>query len=362
MDATQFVGIVEPCRAPDHSHTYDEVGYIVDRRGIRAHRRRVDPAPARILFSSPTRAGALHREHRAGRDADPRRLPSRRAIPRHGPTRTSRSSRRRHSRPAGIRAARARVAGGPRAPRAAESAPRAACDSPRIGFMGPITGDAAFIGKEQLGFAKYAIRNLGGGKIKLIEGDTQLEPGARREGRQDAPREPGRARGRRPGRQPGGARGRAGLHEGRPAAVHLRLGHPRPADERLDPELLPRRPERRRPAADDREVHPPGAEGEGRVRRRRPDGVLAPAGERCAGEAEGRRRQGHAAVGRPEGDRLRGARREGRRRRRRRLPAVADRRERAALRPAAAAARRAGRHLRLGRGSTPATSSSRART
>ena len=29
MDATQFVGIVEPCRAPDHSHTYDEVGYIV---------------------------------------------------------------------------------------------------------------------------------------------------------------------------------------------------------------------------------------------------------------------------------------------------------------------------------------------
>ena len=40
--------------------------------------------------------------------------------------------------------------------------------------MGPITGDAAFIGKEQLGFAKYAIRTLGHGKVKLIEGDTQL--------------------------------------------------------------------------------------------------------------------------------------------------------------------------------------------
>ena len=42
--------------------------------------------------------------------------------------------------------------------------------------MGPITGDAAFIGKEQLGFAKYAIRKLGRGKVKLIEGDTRLKP------------------------------------------------------------------------------------------------------------------------------------------------------------------------------------------
>lgn len=34
MDATQFVGIVEPCRAPDHSHSYDEIGYIVEGRGF----------------------------------------------------------------------------------------------------------------------------------------------------------------------------------------------------------------------------------------------------------------------------------------------------------------------------------------
>jgi len=34
MDATQFVGIVEPCRAPDHSHTYDEVGYVVEGKGF----------------------------------------------------------------------------------------------------------------------------------------------------------------------------------------------------------------------------------------------------------------------------------------------------------------------------------------
>jgi mannose-6-phosphate isomerase-like protein (cupin superfamily) len=34
MDATQFLGIVEPCRAPDHSHSYDEVGYIVEGEGF----------------------------------------------------------------------------------------------------------------------------------------------------------------------------------------------------------------------------------------------------------------------------------------------------------------------------------------
>jgi len=33
-EVTQFVGVVEPCRAPDHSHTYDEVGFIVEGQGI----------------------------------------------------------------------------------------------------------------------------------------------------------------------------------------------------------------------------------------------------------------------------------------------------------------------------------------
>jgi len=31
---TQFLGVVEPCRAPDHSHVYDEVGYIVEGQGL----------------------------------------------------------------------------------------------------------------------------------------------------------------------------------------------------------------------------------------------------------------------------------------------------------------------------------------
>ena len=33
-DATQFLGIVQPSKAPMHSHPYDEVGYIVEGEGI----------------------------------------------------------------------------------------------------------------------------------------------------------------------------------------------------------------------------------------------------------------------------------------------------------------------------------------
>jgi branched-chain amino acid transport system substrate-binding protein len=58
----------------------------------------------------------------------------------------------------------------------AAAAPSASCSGVKIGFMGPITGDAAFIGKEQLGFAQYAIRKLGKGTISLVQGDTQLDP------------------------------------------------------------------------------------------------------------------------------------------------------------------------------------------
>jgi mannose-6-phosphate isomerase-like protein (cupin superfamily) len=34
FDVTQFMGIVQPSKAPFHSHTYDEVGYVVAGRGI----------------------------------------------------------------------------------------------------------------------------------------------------------------------------------------------------------------------------------------------------------------------------------------------------------------------------------------
>src|ERR687896_484147 len=59
---------------------------------------------------------------------------------------------------------------------ASTAAPSVSCANASIGFQGPITGDAAFIGKEQRGFARYAIRKLAAGKIKLVEQDTQLDP------------------------------------------------------------------------------------------------------------------------------------------------------------------------------------------
>jgi quercetin dioxygenase-like cupin family protein len=34
FDITQFVGIVEPSKAPFHSHSYDEVGYVVEGEGF----------------------------------------------------------------------------------------------------------------------------------------------------------------------------------------------------------------------------------------------------------------------------------------------------------------------------------------
>jgi mannose-6-phosphate isomerase-like protein (cupin superfamily) len=34
LDVTQFVGEIEPGRAPDHSHIYDEIVYVIDGEGI----------------------------------------------------------------------------------------------------------------------------------------------------------------------------------------------------------------------------------------------------------------------------------------------------------------------------------------
>lgn len=56
------------------------------------------------------------------------------------------------------------------------AAPAAVCDRPSIGFLGPLTGPAAFIGKEQVGFARYAVRALTRKRMRLVEIDTQLGP------------------------------------------------------------------------------------------------------------------------------------------------------------------------------------------
>jgi branched-chain amino acid transport system substrate-binding protein len=55
----------------------------------------------------------------------------------------------------------------------------AACTSGQIGFMGPITGPVAFLGKEQGNWAKYSVDSFNaanGTHFTLKQGDTQLNP------------------------------------------------------------------------------------------------------------------------------------------------------------------------------------------
>lgn len=55
----------------------------------------------------------------------------------------------------------------------------AACTSGQIGFMGPITGPVAFLGKEQGNWAKFSIDSFNaanGTHFSLKQGDTQLNP------------------------------------------------------------------------------------------------------------------------------------------------------------------------------------------
>ena len=56
------------------------------------------------------------------------------------------------------------------------AAPASPCDDPRIGLLAPLTGAAAFIGKEQLALARHAVRTVGRREIRLVEADTQLDP------------------------------------------------------------------------------------------------------------------------------------------------------------------------------------------
>jgi branched-chain amino acid transport system substrate-binding protein len=49
----------------------------------------------------------------------------------------------------------------------------------KIGFMGPLTGGAAFLGQEQMNFAKMAVQLFNeetGFNIEVVEGDTEINP------------------------------------------------------------------------------------------------------------------------------------------------------------------------------------------
>lgn len=55
---------------------------------------------------------------------------------------------------------------------------QAACTSASIGFLGPLTGPAGFLGQEQLSWLKFGVQKYNkeqGTKFALVEGDTQLK-------------------------------------------------------------------------------------------------------------------------------------------------------------------------------------------
>jgi branched-chain amino acid transport system substrate-binding protein len=62
------------------------------------------------------------------------------------------------------------------------------CSGPSIGFAGPLTGPAAFLGQEQLSWSKFAVSQYNkqfNTKFKVVQGDTQLSAAlARTVGRQ----------------------------------------------------------------------------------------------------------------------------------------------------------------------------------
>jgi quercetin dioxygenase-like cupin family protein len=57
-DVTQFIGLVKPCRAPDHSHPYDEVGYIAEGNGLAHVAGEVKPIGPGSCFHLPP--GSIH--------------------------------------------------------------------------------------------------------------------------------------------------------------------------------------------------------------------------------------------------------------------------------------------------------------
>lgn len=63
----------------------------------------------------------------------------------------------------------------------AETEGSAASDGPviKLGYMGPLTGGAAFVGVEQLGFAKVAVELFNertGLNVQIVEGDDEMNP------------------------------------------------------------------------------------------------------------------------------------------------------------------------------------------
>ena len=74
LDVTQFVGVIPPGRAPEHSHTYDEVVYILEGTGVYHIAGRRRSARTGNLPPSTAVHEALPRKHREYGHEGPRGL------------------------------------------------------------------------------------------------------------------------------------------------------------------------------------------------------------------------------------------------------------------------------------------------
>lgn len=62
-DVTQFIGLIPPGRAPDHSHVYDELVYVVDGRGtLHVEGKRFPIEPGTCIHLPPLLAHALENQ------------------------------------------------------------------------------------------------------------------------------------------------------------------------------------------------------------------------------------------------------------------------------------------------------------
>lgn len=119
--------------------------------------------------------------------------------------------------------------------------------STSIGFEGPITGPASPVGDEQLHFAELALsmdNTANKTDIKLVQGDTQLNPAQATTVTQQFTSNSAIVGVVGPGRQPGSRSCRTADGQGR-ASLHVRVGDQFDAHDRKVPNVLPRRVERR---------------------------------------------------------------------------------------------------------------------
>ena len=199
-----------------------------------------------------------------------------------------------------VASAFARADAGP----AASTVASAGCDSPTIGFQGPITGDAAFIGKESSASRSTRSRSWAAARSSCRSRTrSSIRPRPRRPGRSStrtptSSRSSARPVARRCSRSRRSTRRHSGCRSSPGSATRTSLTNG------SIPNFFRVVPNDSVQAPTTAKFLRQTLKAKQRLHRRRPDGLLEAARERRAGEPAGRRRQGDAELRQPEGDRL----------------------------------------------------------